>query len=398
MTPRPPTASTGRVSAVVAREHRRRLRGTRATTCGDLRDVAAGFLHADHLLDVGEPRERRGQDVRRGAPGDVVDDEREGRSRARSPRSGRRCPPASACCSRARSAARRRRPRALAWRVSSIDSRVLFEPVPASTWTRPRAASTTICDHAPVLRVRERRGLARRAAGSQAVDARRRSGARRARAAPRSSTLAVAERRHQRREDSLEHRSVPLDADLPREDLRRRSGHETCAVRRRPGDLELTAAQLDREPCARRRRAGSMTTATAQAPLPQASVSPVPRSHVRCRMRRRATSSRTRRSPGSGTPDGARCAARASRPARARHSSTKSTRAGCPSTRTTRARAHRRRRGARRARVRARLRARSESSRARRRGAHVDRHATRPGAARRHDAAERLDADLVRAA
>jgi len=68
--------------------------------------------------------------------------------------------------------------------VSSIDSWVLFEPVPAMTWTRPFAASTVDLDaalrrldrqlhHAAVLGVGEGGRLAGGAAGHHPVEPRR---------------------------------------------------------------------------------------------------------------------------------------------------------------------------------------------------------------------------------
>jgi hypothetical protein len=156
------------------------------------------------VLDVGEPRERRGQDVRRGARGDVVDDER----KAGVARNGfvmrddaflRRLVVVGRDQQRAVGAHAPGMARQLdrfARVVRARSGEYLDAP--------PRGLDGDL-HHAHVLRVGESRGLARRAAGSHAVDARRHLELDEL-AQRRLVELAVAKWRHQRREDSLEHR------------------------------------------------------------------------------------------------------------------------------------------------------------------------------------------------
>ena len=171
-------------------------------------------LTARDPLDLGEARDRLGLDVDDDAARDVVGDQRPvGRAR-RSPRSGRRSRPAAACCSRAsRSGTRRRRARARARsaRPSARSRRCRCRRRRSRARRPPRS---------PPRRARAARR--RRASGSRRSSPRRR--ARRSRSSTRCcgeplegvevDAAVVAERRHDRGQDSAEHAAI-LDARRP---------------------------------------------------------------------------------------------------------------------------------------------------------------------------------------
>ena len=108
ITPRPPAAMMGSGQHVVAR-----IDGeVRARLDDHLEHLVPGsrrLLHARDARQAREARHRLGRDVGAGAHRGCCRRSAAARPRPRSRRSGWRCPPASACCSRARSAARRRR-------------------------------------------------------------------------------------------------------------------------------------------------------------------------------------------------------------------------------------------------------------------------------------------------
>ena len=94
---------------VVARENRQPV-AAQAANIGDLIHRARRFLDPDDVANLAQPRERLGRDIRGGAARNVVDDQRQVDRARRSSCSGGKSRPGWACCSRARSAARRRRP------------------------------------------------------------------------------------------------------------------------------------------------------------------------------------------------------------------------------------------------------------------------------------------------
>jgi hypothetical protein len=78
MMPLPPIAISGSVSA--SSPDSTRKSAARAADLAHLRHVARGFLHADDVRNLGEPRERRDFDVTPVRPGIVVDDDRQRRA------------------------------------------------------------------------------------------------------------------------------------------------------------------------------------------------------------------------------------------------------------------------------------------------------------------------------
>ena len=121
-----------------------------------------------------------------------------------------------------------------------------------------------------------------------------------------------------------------LGAGLALEDAARRAASSSPALLV-DDDVEHAAGQAHlhvRRP--RRTRPRSQAAATvAQAPVPQASVMPTPRSHTTRSIGRRAARRRTRRSCRAGTPGGWRGAGRGARRRRGR-SRRRGRRAGCP--------------------------------------------------------------------
>ena len=73
MMPRPPIAISGSVIAS-SPDSTMKSGGHGAAHVAHLRDVAGGFLDADDVRDLGEPRQRRRFDVHAGPALDVVDE------------------------------------------------------------------------------------------------------------------------------------------------------------------------------------------------------------------------------------------------------------------------------------------------------------------------------------
>src|SRR3990172_6671755 len=197
-------------------------------------------------------------------------------------------------------------PASLAWRVRSIAAEVLFEPVPASTGTRPRAAATTTsttrrCSAWESVAASPVEPQGTRPSTPAEIWSSTRSWSARSSMDPSRNGVTSAVRTPSNMFASVRQLaahplgarppwlppSVRLDLDPTREDAGRGAGHHDRRVVALPRDLELAAAQRDAQPALRpsaehardRHRAGAAPAGErlARAALPGALPDPVPR-------------------------------------------------------------------------------------------------------------------------